>query len=124
MNPARPGSHAWEPLDSYWYTRSGLPVPDGPIQWSTEGPPATPYVRTEGLVSAKCISEGERGYLWVRTNADPNDKRTDRVGGEVAVLGMFLPGWGMHLADMEIALGDLVRQVGDLSARSRTTARR
>ena len=22
------------------------------------------------------------------------------VGGEVAVLGMFLPGWGMHLADM------------------------
>ena len=124
VNPARPGSHEWEPLDSYWYTRSGLPVPDGPIQWSTEGPPATPYVRTEGLVSAKCISEGERGYLWVRTNADPNDKRTDRVGGEVAVLGMFLPGWGMHLADMEIALGDLVRQVGDLSARSRTTARR
>jgi hypothetical protein len=53
----------------------------------------------------------------VRTNADPKDKRTDRVGGEIAVMGMFLPGWGMHLADMAIAQGDLVRQVGALGAR-------
>ena len=124
VNPGHPGAKDWVPLDSYWYARSDLPVPDGPIQWSSEGPPPTPYVRTEGLVSAKCMSDGERGYLWVRTNADPNDKRTDRIGGEVAVLGMFLPGWGMHLSDMEIALGDLVRQVGEISARSRTTARR
>jgi hypothetical protein len=123
VNPGRPGAPDWVPLDSYWYTRSGLPVPDGPIVWSSEGSPPTPYVRTEGLVSAKCMSDGQRGYLWVRTNADPRDKRTDRVGGEVAVLGMFLPGWGMHLSDMEIALGDLIRQVGDLSARSRTAAR-
>jgi len=27
---------------------------------------------------------------------------------------MFLPGWGMHLADMSEAQGDLIRQVGDL----------
>ena len=124
VNPGRPGATDWVPLDSYWFARSDLPVPGGPIQWSTEGAPPTPFVRTDGLVSAKCVSDGERGYLWVRTNANPQDKRTDRVGGEVAVLGMFLPGWGMHLSDMEIALGDLVRQVGDISARSKTTARR
>jgi len=124
VNPARPGAKDWVPLDSYWYTRSTLPVPDGPIKWSSEGPPGTPYVRTEGLVSAKCISDANRGYLWVRTNADPRDKRTDRVGGEVAVLGMFLPGWGMHLADIEIALGDLIREVGAISDQSRTAARR
>jgi hypothetical protein len=124
VNPARPGSHEWEPLDSYWNTRSTLPVPDGPITWSTEGAPPTSYVRTEGLVSARCMSDGNRGYLWLRTNADPNDKRTDRIGGEVSVLGMFLPGWGLHYADIVVALGDLVRQVGEISARSRTAARR
>jgi hypothetical protein len=113
-NPARPGSTAWEKLDSYFYTRSALPVPGGPISWSTEGPPPTPYVRTEGLVSARCINDGPRGYLSVRTNADPRDKRTDRIGGEVGLFGFFLPGWGMHLADMEIAQGDMIRQIDEL----------
>jgi hypothetical protein len=123
VNPALPGSKNWVRLDSYWFTRSSYPVPGGPIQWSSEGPAPTPYVRTEGLVSAKCINEGPRGYLWVRTNADPSDKRTDRIGGEVAVLGMFLPGWGMHLIDIAEAQGDLIRQVGAISAQSRTAAR-
>jgi hypothetical protein len=115
-NPARPGAAGWVPLDSYWFARSTLPAPEGPIRWSSEGPPPSPYLRTEGLASARCVNEGPRGYLSVRTNVDPNDKRTDRIGGEVAVFGMFLPGWGMHLADMALAQGDLVRQVADLSA--------
>jgi hypothetical protein len=117
VNPGRPGSRSWEKLDSYWFTRSTLPVPGGPIRWSTEGNPPTPYVRTEGLVSARCVNQGPRGYLSVRTNADPNDKRTDRIGGEVGLFGMFLPGWGMHLADMAIAQGDLIRHVEGLPAR-------
>ena len=117
VNPARPGATGWVPLDSYWYSRSSYPVPGGPIQWSTEGSPPTPYVRTEGLVSAKCINEGRRGYLWIHTNANPKDKRTDRIGGEVAIMGMFVPGWGMHLADMSEAQGDLIREVGEISSR-------
>ena len=116
-NPARPGAVGWVHFDSYWFARSTLPVAGGPISWSSEGPPPSPYLRTEGLVSGRCVNEGARGYLSVRTNADPNDKRTDRIGGEVAVLGMFLPGWGMHLADMAIAQGDLVRQVAALAAK-------
>jgi Protein of unknown function (DUF3089) len=114
-NPARPGAAGWIPLDSYWYARSGQAVPGGPIAWSSEGSPPSPYLRTEGLVSGRCVNEGARGYLSVRTNADPRDKRTDRIGGEVAILGMFLPGWGMHLADIAIAQGDLIRQVADLA---------
>ena len=124
VNPALPGSSGWVKLDSYWFTRSTLPVPGGPIQWSNEGAAPTPYVRTEGLVSARCVNGGQRGYLSIHTNADPSDKRTDRVGGEVGVFGMFLPGWGMHLADIAEAQGDLVRIVGDISARSRTAAPR
>jgi hypothetical protein len=114
VNPALPGSRDWVRLDSYWFARSTLPVPGGPVQWSSEGPPPTPYLHSEGLVSAKCINDGPRGYLWVRTNHNPGDKRTDRIGGEVAVFGMFLPGWGMHLADMAIAQGDLIREVGEI----------
>ena len=113
-NPARPGSTKWEPLDSYWNARWSLPVPGGPISWSTEGAPPTEFLRTEGLVSGKCVNDGPLGYLSVRTNADRNDKRTDRVYGEVGVLGMFIPGWGMHLADVAEAQGDLIRRVEEL----------
>ncbi|HEU4499970.1 MAG TPA: DUF3089 domain-containing protein [Sphingomicrobium sp.] len=114
-NPARPGAAGWVSLDSYWNTRSTLPVPGGPISWSTEGTPPTPFVRTEGLVSAQCVNDGPRGYLSIRTNADPNDRRTDRIGGEVGVMGMFIPGWGMHLADISAPMGDLIRQVSALN---------
>ena len=121
-NPAKPGATGWMPLDSYWNARSSLPVAGGPITWSSEGAPPTPFLRTEGLVSAQCVNDGPRGYLSIRTNADPNDKRTDRIGGEVGVLGMFLPGWGMHLIDINAPQGDLVRQVADLN-RARTASR-
>ena len=117
-NPARPGATGWVPLDSYWNARSALPVPGGPITWSAEGAPPTPFLRTDGLVSARCVNDGPRGYLSIRTNADPSDKRTDRIGGEVGVLGMFLPGWGMHLIDMNAPQGDLVRQVSALNGKA------
>jgi hypothetical protein len=116
-NPARPGATGWVPLDSYWYARSSFPVPGGPIVWSSEGPPPTPYLRTEGLVSARCVNDGPRGYLSIRTNADPRDKRTDRVGGEVGALGFFLPGWGMHLSDVNHSQGDILRAIERVTPR-------
>jgi hypothetical protein len=124
VNPALPGSTGWVPLDSYWYSRSSLPVPGGPIVWSSEGAPPSPFVRTEGLVSARCVNDGQRGYLSIRTNHKSGEKWTDRIGGEVGVMNMFLPGWGMHLSDVPEAQGDLIREVGAISARSRTAARR
>jgi hypothetical protein len=124
VNPAHPGSAAWQKLDSYWFARSSYPVPGGPIAWSSEGPSPSAYLRTEGLVSGKCVNDGPRGYLSIRTNHAPGDKWTDRVGGEVSVLGIFLPGWGMHLADMAIAQGDLIRRVEAIGARSGSVARR
>jgi hypothetical protein len=121
-NPARPGSTGWEPLDSYWNARWSLPVPGGPIQWSAEGAAPTDFLRTEGLVSGRCVNDGPLGYLSVRTNADPNDKRTDRVYGEVGMLGMFIPSWGMHLADVAAAQGDMIRRIEEISARTGTIA--
>ena len=117
VNPGRPGATDWVPLESYWYSRSTLPVPGGPISWSTEGSPPSPFLRTIGLVSAKCVSDGQRGYLSIRTNHKEGEKWTDHVGGEVGLFGMFLPGWGMHLSDISEAQGDLVQRVGDISSR-------
>ena len=115
VNPAMPGSRAWHRLDSYWATHSTADVPGGPIQWSSEGGPPTQFLRTEGLVSGRCVNAGQRGYFEIRTNADPRDRRTDRIGGEVGILGMFMPGWGMHLSDMSAVMGDLLRAVESVS---------
>jgi hypothetical protein len=56
--------------------------------------------------------------LSIRTNHAAGEKWTDHIGGEVAVFGMFLPGWGMHLADMAVAQGDIVREVGEIGKKS------
>jgi hypothetical protein len=100
-------------LDSYWFT-AAPPAPGAPaIAWSSQGAPPTPFLRTEGLVSASCVNRGNVGYLAVTTNADPADARTDRIPGDVYVMGKLQPGWGLHLADVNLALGDLVRIVGE-----------
>jgi hypothetical protein len=116
-NPAHPGSTKWEPLDSFWYSRSTYAVPGGPISWSSEGAAPSPFLHTQGLVQGRCVNDGRRGYLSIRTVKTPGGKRTDRVPGEVGLAGLFLPGWGMHMVDMEIGEGDLVRQIEQLTAK-------
>ncbi|MFL6843284.1 MAG: DUF3089 domain-containing protein [Allosphingosinicella sp.] len=99
------------PLDSYWF--SLLPPEKGapPLTWSSAGAPPTPFIRTEGLVTGTCMHNGKAGWLAVKVNADPKDARTDDIPGDVYTMGRLNPGWGMHLADMHVAQGDLVRLV-------------
>jgi len=99
------------PLDSYWYAGPSVTTTNSPIQWSTSGPPPTPFLRTEGLASAACVNQGPLGYLSVVVNAHPADARTDRIPGDVALGGRTAPGWGLHLADMNLATGDLIALV-------------
>jgi hypothetical protein len=82
-----------------------------PITWSSKGAPPTPFLRTEGLASGECRNDGPLGYLAINVNADPNDARTDTIPGDVMAAGTLQPGWGMHLADVNIAMGDLMRLV-------------
>jgi hypothetical protein len=35
------------------------------------------------------------------------------------MLGLFVPGWGMHLADISLVQGDLIRLVGEIGAARR-----
>jgi hypothetical protein len=113
------------PLDSYWYAGPSLVGAPSPIAWSSKGAPATPFLRTEGLASGECKHDGPLGYLAISVNADPNDARTDSIPGDVSAAGAIQPGWGMHLADMNVAMGDLMRLIEAQAAayRSRSTRR-
>ena len=98
-------------LDSYWFSATPPSPGAAPVTWSSQGPPPVPFVRTEGLVSAACVNRGPVGYLSLLENADPSDARTDRIPGDVYIAGGAVPGWGMHLADMSVAQGDLISLV-------------
>jgi hypothetical protein len=124
-NPAALGGDRPAKLDSYWFT---LPRGGGePTVWSSEGAPPTLFLRSEGLVTGQCVHSGTAGYLAVSVNAVPGAKWTSRIPGDIYMMGQINKGWGMHLADMGIAQGDLVRvlaaQVASVSAAA-TPARR
>ena len=110
-HPAALGRNGSAPLDSYWYAGPSITATQNPIDWSSQGPPPAPFLRTEGLASAACVNRGPVGYLSVRVEADPDDARTDRIPGDVIVAGRVQSGWGLHLADMNLAMGDLIRAV-------------
>jgi hypothetical protein len=110
-NPAALGSARTAPLDSYWYGGPSITSAQPPIAWSSEGAPPVPFLRTEGLVSAACVHRGPLGYLAVSVNADPSDARTDEIPGDVRIGGRPAPGWGIHIVDVNLALGDLIRVV-------------
>ncbi len=109
-NPAALGGGRGK-LDSYWFTMAPPQPGAPPVVWSGQGAPPTPFVRTEGLVTAECRNDGQSGYLAVSENADPSDPRTDRIPGDVYMGGKLNPGWGLHLADVNVAQGDLMRLV-------------
>ena len=110
-NPASLANARSVPLDSYWYAGPSVTNTQAQIAWSSQGAPPTSFLRTEGLVSAACVNEGSLGYLAVTVNADPADARTDQIPGDVQILGRIQPGWGLHLVDINLALGDLLRLV-------------
>lgn len=90
-------------------------APPGP--WTTDNPVIdTPFVELPGLVSARCVTKGDFNYLAITVNADPLDKRTAAIGGDVVVNGQVRPLWGLHLVDMHLAMGNLVAIVARQSA--------
>ena len=91
------------PLQAYFPTTSYGAWPAGQIPATL---PSTPWVAYPGLYTAHCESSGGANWLQIDTTNVPGDQRP--------VVGQPLgPTWGLHLADMNLALGnfvDLVRQ--------------
>ena len=83
-------------------------VPEQPIE--------TPWVSVPGLLTAKCTSnDNASGYLEVTVNGIPSDPRVDDIVGDIGVGPNVLANWGLHLVDVNLAMGNLVDIVGQES---------
>jgi len=81
-----------------------------PRAWTTPAKPVeTPFVSVPGLLTAQCVSN-EKGfsYLEVTVHANPADPRTDDIVGDVMANGQVNASWGLHLIDVNLAMGNLV----------------
>lgn len=81
-------------------------------EWATGKDVTTLYVATPGLLTTECVSKDGFSYLSVHVNADPADPRTDTIRGDTMLMGSVDANWGLHLIDINLAQGDLVRIVG------------
>ena len=80
-----------------------------PKPWVTPPQPiTTPFVSVPGLLTAECLSNEKGSYLNVTVHGDPKDPRTDDIVGDVVVNGQVQANWGLHLIDVNVAMGNLV----------------
>jgi hypothetical protein len=79
-------------------------VPEQPID--------TPWVSVPGLLTARCNTNENATYLEVTVNGNPADPRTDDIVGDIGSAARPAANWGLHLIDMNLAMGNLVDIVG------------
>ena len=80
-----------------------------PKPWVTPAQPVdTPFVKVPGLLTAECVSNEKGSYLAVTVHGNPADPRTDEIVGDVVVNGQVLADWGLHLIDVNLAIGNLI----------------
>lgn len=66
----------------------------------------TPWLAEPGLYSGECLYRQGASWLQVSAPVNPKDKRS-------VVRQTLGPTWGLHLVDINVALGNLVAVVGD-----------
>jgi hypothetical protein len=72
----------------------------------------TPWVSLPGLLTARCATNDNATYLEVTVHGDPAGPRTDAIGGDVGGNANPQADWGLHLVDVNLAMGNLVDIVG------------
>jgi hypothetical protein len=107
VNPASP-SGGTGALDPYFST-TPLPGALGAVVGVGLPSAPTPWLAYPGLYTARCESSGGADWLQVDT--------TNIAGDERWVVSQVLgPAWGLHLVDVNIALGNLVELVRQQTA--------
>ena len=87
--------------------------PPRPRAWVTPAKTIeTAFVSAPGLVSAKCSTNEHASFLEVIVRGNPSDPRTDDIDGDLGAPGQVQANWGLHLVDVELAIGNLVDLVG------------
>jgi hypothetical protein len=116
-NPAALGGGSGE-LHAYLSTRGDtITAPRPPRPWVTpERPIDTPWVSVPGLLTARCATNEHATYLEVTVHGRPDDPRTDEITGDIVSNGQVAANWGLHLIDVELAIGNLIEIVRRQSA--------
>jgi hypothetical protein len=112
-NPAALGGTSDAPLHAY------LAATGRTITGTTPGKPwvtpeqkiETPWVSVPGLLTAKCASNEFATYLELTVHGNPEDPRVDDITGDLGG-AKPLANWGMHLVDVNLAMGNLLEVVG------------
>jgi hypothetical protein len=79
-------------------------VPEQPIE--------TPWVSVPGLLTAACKTNEHATYLEVTVHGNPSDPRVDDITGDIGAPGQVQANWGLHLIDVNLAIGNLIDIVG------------
>jgi hypothetical protein len=113
-------------LHAYFSARgTAFSAPGSPAhRWVTgDKPIGTPFVSVPGLLTAQCVSDSLGTRLEVTVRADTTDPRADDIPGDIAPGTPLQAQWGLHLVDMNLAMGNLIEIVRRQSAAYRAARR-
>jgi len=68
----------------------------------------TPWVSVPGLLTAKCATNQYASFLEITVNGNPADPRVDDIIGDLGTRERPLANWGLHLIDVNLAMGNLL----------------
>ena len=108
-NPAMLGTGSL-PLRAY-LSASGRMIAMGgatPKPWAADKTIDTPFVSVPGLLTAECKTNEFATYLEIKVNGDPADPRVDDIGGDLGAAAKPIAQWGLHLVDVNLAMGNLL----------------
>ena len=105
-------------LDPIFATQTNLlgKSPGDPGWAAFVKPLETPFVSLPGIASGHCVKGTKASYFSVSINASPApDTWPATLPGNLVVDGRILKGWGWHLIDFNIAMGNLIDFVVDVA---------
>jgi hypothetical protein len=110
-NPATLGAGS-APLHAYLNATGRTIVGNTPPRPWVEGKTIdTAFVSVPGLLSAECKTNEHATYLEITVNGNPSDPRVDDITGDLGAVGKPLTNWGLHLIDVNLAMGNLLSLV-------------
>jgi hypothetical protein len=116
-NPAALGGGSGE-LHAYLTNGHGIVSSSEATPGPWVNPPqpiTTAFVSVPGLLSAECVSNDSGSYVAITVHGDPGGARTNVITGDVVVNGQILHEWGLHLIDVNLAMGNLLDIVSQQS---------
>jgi hypothetical protein len=71
----------------------------------------TGFVDLPGMLKVQCMKDGQNNYLSLTIDASSRGTRAPDIPGDIVVQGRKWDDWGLHLVDMNIAMGNLLHLV-------------